>query len=77
MAKGFWGGEQEYEVVIRFRPEVAQLVREREPADRIEPQPGGYVLVRKTVRNVDEVFYDILRYGSKQKFYNPKPYGKR
>lgn len=62
MATGFWDGEQEYEVVIRFRPEVAQLVREREPAERIEIQPGGVVLVRKTVRNLDEAFYEIRRY---------------
>jgi predicted DNA-binding transcriptional regulator YafY len=72
MAKGFWGGEQEYEVVIRFCPEVAQLVCEREPAERIEMKPGGSVLVRKTVRNLDEAFYDILRYGSKAEVLQPE-----
>lgn len=72
MAKGFWDGDQEYEVVIRFRPEVAQLVREREPAERIEIQPGGCVLVRKTVRNLEEVFYDILRYGKRAEVLKPE-----
>lgn len=66
MAKGFWGGDQEYEVVIRFRPEVAQLVCEREPAERIEIQPDGFVLVRKTVRNLEEVFQEIRRYSLKE-----------
>ena len=62
MAKGFWDGDQECEVLIRFRPEVAQLVCEREPAERIESLPRGYVQVRKTVRNLEEVFQEIRRY---------------
>ncbi len=61
MAHGLWGGDQEYEVVIRFYPEAAQLVREREPKERIEALSGGCLLVRRTVRNLDEVFYKVLR----------------
>lgn len=63
MKAGLWSGAQEQEVLIRFRPEVAQLVREREPAAQIEPLPGGYLHVRKTVRHLNEVFYELLRYG--------------
>ena len=72
MKSGLWGGEQELEVLIRFRPEVAQLVREREPAERIEPLPGGYLHLRKTVRNLNEVFYDLLRYGHKAEAIKPE-----
>lgn len=63
MARGFWTGDRDYPVLVRFQPEVAQLVREREPAGHIETLPGGWVQVRKTVRNLDEVFYDVMRYG--------------
>ncbi len=72
MAKSFWDGAQEYEVVIRFHPEVAQLVREREPKKRIEARPGGYLLVRRTVRNLDEVFYSILGYGKRAEILEPE-----
>jgi proteasome accessory factor B len=71
MAKGFWTGDRDYAVLIRFQPEVAQLVYEREPADHIETFPGGWVQVRKTVRNLDEVFYDILRYGRQAEVIEP------
>lgn len=64
MTRGFWGGDQEYQVLIRFHPDVAQLIREREPEEHIEALPGGFLLVRKTVRNLEEVLWDILRYGS-------------
>lgn len=63
MEHGFWTGDQTYDVVIRFQPEVAQLVREREPAERIESLPDGRLLVRRVVRNLDEIFYEVLRYG--------------
>lgn len=72
MAKGFWDADQEYEVLIRFRPEIAQLVREREPAERIEALPGGFVQVRKTVRNLDEAFYEVLRYGKRAEVLKPE-----
>lgn len=71
MARGLWGGDREYAVLIRFQPEVAQLVFEREPAERIERLPGGWVQVRKTVRNLDEVFYEVLRYGRQAEALEP------
>jgi predicted DNA-binding transcriptional regulator YafY len=69
--QNLWDGAQEYEAVIRFQPEVAQLVYEREPAAHIETFPGGWVQVRKTVRNLDEVFYDVLRYGRQAEVIEP------
>lgn len=72
MQTGLWSGEQEQEVLIRFRPEVAQLVREREPAEYIEPLPGGYLHVRKMVRHLNEVFYDLLRYGRHAEVLEPE-----
>ncbi len=71
MAKGFWSGDQEYDVWIRFHPQVAQLVREREPQELIEEYPGGVVLLRKTVRNLEEVLWNILRYGSGAEILEP------
>ncbi len=71
MAAGFWGGDSEYTVVIRFQPEVAQLVREREPSEQIEILPGGWVQIRKSVRNLDETFYDVLRYGRQAEVLEP------
>ncbi len=58
--------------MIRFHPEVAQLVREREPKERIEARPGDYLLVRRTVRNLDEVFYSILGYGKRAEILKPE-----
>jgi len=71
MEQGFWDGEQQYDVEIRFHPGVAQLVREREPSDRIETLPGGYVVLRRVVRNLDEIFYEILRYGAAAEVVRP------
>ncbi len=71
MKHGLWDGKQEYEVVIRFCPVVAQLIREREPKERIEPLPGGYLLVRKIVRNLDQAFYSVLRYGRQAEVLKP------
>ena len=62
MAKGFWSGDASQEVVLRFTPAVAQLVREREPPEHLEPQPDGSLLLRKTVRHAKEVLWEILSY---------------
>ena len=72
MERGFWDGEEEHEVLIRFHSSVAQLVREREPAQFIENLPGGYLQVRKRIRNLDEVFYDLLRYGKSATVLKPE-----
>jgi len=63
ISQGFWAGDETYDVEIRFHPDVAQLVREREPKDRLTEMPGGGLLLRRTVRNADEIYYELLRYG--------------
>ena len=72
MENGFWDGEEEHELLIRFHRSVAQLVREREPAQLIEDLPGGFLQVRKRVRNLDEAFYDLLRYGKSATVIEPE-----
>jgi predicted DNA-binding transcriptional regulator YafY len=72
MGNGFWSGEQEYHVQIRIHAKIAQLVREREAAEQIEELPGGFLLFRRTVRNLQEVLWDILRYGSGAEVLEPK-----
>ncbi len=72
MQQGFWDGEREYEVLVCFHPDIAQLVRERESAENIENLPGGYLQVRKRVRNLDETFYALLRYGRSAKVLEPE-----
>ena len=61
--KGFWYGDDDVEIEVRFHPGVAQLVREREPKERLTDLPGGGLLLRRTVRNADEMYYELLRYG--------------
>ena len=67
VANGFWssdnGEETSIDVEVRFHPSVAQLVREREPKERLADLPGGGLLLRRTVRNEDEIYYELLRYG--------------
>ncbi len=72
MAHGFWSGDREYRVLIRFAPSIVQLVKEREPAERIEVQPDGSAYVRKTVRNLKEVLWDILRYEANAEVLEPE-----
>lgn len=72
MEKGFWGGDNEYEVQIRYIPKVARLVMEREPPEVVTAEPDGSVLVTKTVRNLEESFYDVLRYGSEATVLKPE-----
>ncbi len=69
--KTLWDGGQDHDTLIRFQPEVAQLVRERESAEQIQTLPGGWVQVRKTVRNLNGVFYDVLRYGRQAEVLEP------
>lgn len=64
MKRGFWSGEHTYTVVLRFVPAVAQLVREREPAERIQTLPDGSLRVRKSVRHVKEALWEVLSYGA-------------
>ncbi|HWP47340.1 MAG TPA: WYL domain-containing transcriptional regulator [Candidatus Limnocylindrales bacterium] len=72
MAHGFWSGDREYQVLIRFAPSIVQLVKEREPAERIEMQPDGSAYVRKTVKNLKEVLWDILRYEADAEVLEPE-----
>lgn len=63
MRQGFWSGDQTpITVTLRFTPAVAPLVSEREPEASIRPQPDGSLVVRKTVRNVKEILWEILSY---------------
>lgn len=62
MKKGFWSGDGEYELLLKFTPLVGQLVREREPAKRITEQADGSLFVRRTVRNLKELLWEILSY---------------
>ena len=61
MTKGFWSEGELQEAVLRFVPSVAQLVREREPAERIEEQKDGSLIVRKPIRHPKELLWEVLR----------------
>lgn len=67
IANGFWSsdddGDASIDIEVRFHPSVAQLVREREPQERLTEMPDGSLRLRRTVRNVDEMYYELLRYG--------------
>ncbi len=72
MKKGFWSGDGKYEVVLKFVPAAAQLVKEREPAERIEAQPDGSLLVRRSIRNLKEVHWEILGYEANVEVLQPE-----
>lgn len=72
MKMGFWSGDDEYLVLLRFVPAVAQLVREHELAKRITEKPDGTLLVRKTVRNLKELLWEILSYEANVEVLEPE-----
>ncbi len=72
IAKGFWSGDDEYQVLLRFVPAIAQLVHEHEPAERIMEQPDGSLLVRRTIRNLKEVLWEILSYEANVEVLEPE-----
>ena len=69
---GFWSGDEKHHVLLKFIPAIAQLVREREPANRITEQVDGSLLVRKTVRQLKEVLWEILAYEANVEVLEPE-----
>jgi predicted DNA-binding transcriptional regulator YafY len=71
---GMYSEGEQTQVMIEFSKEAARMVQEREwhPTQRIEPRPGGKILLKMNVQGLSEVARWVLSHAPYARVLEPK-----